>query len=191
MTTSDPSLPKLQAAIAYAFDAHARQVRKGTSIPYVSHLLAVGSIVMEYGGDEDLACAALLHDTIEDCGIEHEAFIHARFGSRVARVVRACSDTDIQPKPPWQARKQAYLEHLNHSDADTLLVSCADKLHNARAIVSDIRTHGAAMLTRFNAPAGGTQWYYRALADTFTRLLASPLARELDVTVSQLEVLVA
>jgi predicted HD phosphohydrolase len=191
LPNSDPTLPKLQDAVAYAFRAHAGQVRKGTAIPYISHLLAVGSIVMEYGGDEDLACAALLHDTIEDCGVEHEALIRQRFGDRVARIVRACSDTDIQPKPPWLARKRAYLEHLGHADADTLLVSCADKLHNARAIVSDLRTHGIGMLTRFNAPAGGTQWYYRALADVFLQRSPGSLSRELDITVCQLETLLA
>lgn len=159
MVADDGSLPRLQGAIAYAFTAHARQVRKGTAIPYASHLLAVCAIVQEHGGDEDLACAAMLHDTIEDCGAAHEPAIKAQFGPRVARVVRACSDTDVQPKPPWQARKEAYLAHLEEADADTLLVSCADKLHNARAIVTDLRTHGPAMLGRFNAPPGGTAWY--------------------------------
>lgn len=158
MNANDTSLPRLRDAISYALAAHAGQVRKGTAIPYASHLLAVCAIVQEHGGDEDLACAAMLHDTIEDCGAAHGPAIEARFGSRVAGVVRACSDTEVQPKPPWQAHKEAYLVHLEHADADTLLVSCADKLHNARAIVTDLRTHGPAMLGRFNAPPGGTAW---------------------------------
>ena len=186
MTATDPSLPRLRDAIAYAMHAHAGQVRKGTAVPYASHLLAVCAIVQEHGGDEDLACAAMLHDTIEDCGAEHGPAIEARFGPRVAAVVRACSDTDILPKPPWRDRKEAYLAHLEHADRDTLLVSCADKLHNARAVAADLRTHGPAMLTRFNAPAGGTAWYYRALAEVFARRLPGPLSRELSLEASEL-----
>ena len=185
MTPADPALPRLQDAIAYALQAHAGQVRKGTAIPYASHLLAVCAIVQEHGGDEDLACAAMLHDTIEDCGAAHGPAIEARFGPRVAAVVRACSDTDVLPKPPWRARKEAYLAHLEHADPDTLLVSCADKLHNARAIAADLRTHGPAMLARFNAPAGGTAWYYGALADVFARRLPGPLAREMSLAADE------
>lgn len=190
MNEAVDAFPMLQRAIAYAFSAHAGQVRKGTSIPYVSHLLAVAAIVLEGGGDEDLACAALLHDLIEDCGAEHDEAVRELFCERVAHVVRACSDTNVQPKPPWFERKRAYLAHLEHADKDTLLVSCADKLHNARAIVADLRTHGPAMLARFNAPPGGTQWYYRALAEVFGRRLPGPMASELIVAVEQLEGLV-
>lgn len=186
MNVHDASLPRLQDAVAYALAAHAGQVRKGTEIPFASHLLAVCAIVQEHGGDEDLACAAMLHDTIEDCGAAHGPAIEAQFGPRVAGVVRACSDTDMQPKPPWQARKEAYLAHLEDADADTLLVSCADKLHNARAIVTDLRTHGPAMLGRFNAPPGGTAWYYQALAEVFGRRLPGPLARELVLVADDL-----
>ena len=191
MNTHDASLPRLQHAISYALAAHAGQVRKGTAIPYASHLLAVCAIVQEHGGDEDLACAAMLHDTIEDCGAAHGPAIEAQFGSRVAGVVRACSDTDVQPKPPWQARKEAYLAHLEKADADTLLVSCADKLHNARAIVTDLRTYGPAMLGRFNAPPGGTSWYYHALAEVFARHMPGPLARELALVAGELTELAA
>ena len=186
LNAHDASLPRLQHAISYAFTAHAGQVRKGTMIPYASHLLAVCAIVQEHGGDEDLACAAMLHDTIEDCGAAHGPAIEAQFGPRVARVVRDCSDTEVQPKPPWQARKEAYLAHLEEADADTLLVSCADKLHNARAIVTDLRTHGPAMLGRFNAPSGGTSWYYQALAEVFARRMPGPLARELALVAGEL-----
>jgi len=186
LNAHDASLPRLQDAISYALTAHAGQVRKGTTIPYASHLLAVCAIVQEHSGDEDLACAAMLHDTIEDCGAAHGPAIEAKFGPRVAGVVRACSDTDVQPKPPWQARKEAYLAHLEQADADTLLVSCADKLHNARAIGMDLRTHGPAMLRRFNAPPGGTAWYYQALAEVFARRMPGPLARELALVASEL-----
>lgn len=185
VTATDPALPRLQDAISYALAAHAGQVRKGTAIPYASHLLAVCAIVQEHGGDEELACAAVLHDAIEDCGAAHGPLIEARFGPRVAAVVRACSDTDVQPKPPWTARKEAYLAHLEHADLDALLVSCADKLHNARAIAADLRTHGPAMLARFNAPAGGTAWYYGALAEVFARRLPGPLSRELSLAAGE------
>ena len=181
------AFPKLQLAVAYSFSAHAGQVRKGTSIPYVSHLLAVAAIVLEHGGDEDLACAALLHDIVEDCGAEHEDVIQELFGERIARIVSDCSDTDVQPKPPWLERKRAYLAHLEHADQDTLVVSCADKLHNARAIVGDLRAHGPGMLARFNAPSGGTQWYYRALSEVFQRRLPGPIASELTAVVEELE----
>ncbi len=184
--TPDPSLPRLQDAIAHALTAHAGQVHKGTAVPYASHLLAVCAIVQEHGGDEDLACAAMPHDTIEDCGAQHGPAIAARFGPRVAAVVQACSDTDVQPKPPCQARKRAYLAHLEHADGDTLLVSCADKLHNARAIAADLRTHGPAMLSRFNAPPGGTAWYYCALADLFSRRLPRSLSRDLALAADEL-----
>ncbi len=191
LLTQDPSLPRLRDAITYALTAHAGQVRKGTTIPYASHLLAVCAIVQEHGGDEDLACAAMLHDTIEDCGKQHGPAIAARFGPRVAAVVLACSDTDVQPKPPWRARKEAYLAHLEYADGATLLVSCADKLHNARAIAADLRTHGTAMLSRFNAPPGGTAWYYQALAEIFARRLPGPLSRDLRLAADEVADLAA
>ncbi len=177
---------RLSAAIAYALDAHAGQRRKGTDIPYVSHLLAVASLVLEAGGDEELAMAGMLHDAIEDVGAAQEAMIEARFGSRVARIVRACTDADTLPKPPWLERKQQYLAHLEAADADVLLVSCADKLHNARAIVTDLRSHGAAMFSRFNAGQAGTLWYYGALAAVFEARLPGVLSRELRLSVNEM-----
>jgi (p)ppGpp synthase/HD superfamily hydrolase len=177
----------LSEAFAHAARIHAAQRRKGTDIPYVSHLMAVAGIVLEHGGDEQLAIAALLHDAIEDCGAEQEAEIAARFGPRIAAIVRDCTDADVQPKPPWRARKEAYLAHLAHTGRDSLLVSAADKLHNARAIVADLRTHGPAMMSRFTAGAEGTLWYYRALADAFTRLLPGALSRELSLAVEDME----
>lgn len=178
---------RLSQAAEYAIAIHAHQRRKGTEIPYISHLLAVASLVLEHGGDEDLAIAALLHDAIEDCGAEQGPIIAKKFGARVARVVWACTDADTFPKPPWRARKQAYLRRLETEDADALLVSCADKLHNARAIVTDLQTHGEALFERFNAGRDGTIWYYGALAKTFLRLLPGPLSRDLAETVGRLK----
>lgn len=177
----------LAQAAALAFRLHGGQRRKGTAIPYVSHLMAVTALVLEHGGDEEQAIAALLHDAIEDCGAEHEAEIRACFGPRVAAIVRACTDAEVRPKPPWRARKEAYLAHLEEAGADALLVSACDKLHNARAIVEDLRALGPAMMTRFNAGRYGTLWYYRALADAFARLMPGRLAGELEMAVAEME----
>lgn len=178
---------RLSDAFAHAARIHAVQRRKGTEIPYVSHLMAVAGIVLEHGGDEDLAIAALLHDAIEDCGAEQDAEIATRFGPRIAAIVRDCTDADMQPKPPWRARKEAYLARLPQKSRDSLLVAAADKLHNARAIAADLRTHGPAMMSRFNAGAEGTLWYYRELADAFTRLLPGALSRDLALAVEEME----
>lgn len=139
---------------------------------------------MEHGGSEEQGCAALLHDAIEDGGAEWESVIAERFGPQVAAIVRGCTDADVQPKPPWQARKEAYLAHLETVDEDVLLVSAADKLHNARAIVSDLRTHGNVVFARFNAGLKGTLWYYGALSEVFSRRLPRPLSRDLADTVT-------
>lgn len=178
---------RLADAAALAFRIHAEQLRKGTTTPYVSHLLAVAAIVLEHGGDEEQACAALLHDAIEDGGAVWEGVILQRFGARVAGIVRACTDADTQPKPPWRARKEAYLAHLEAEGPDALLISAADKLHNAGAIVSDLHTHGTGMFARFNAGQAGTLWYYGALAEVFARRLPGPLARDLTDAVAQMQ----
>ena len=128
-----------------------------------------------------------MHDAIEDGGAEWKAVILERFGPRVAAIVHACTDADTQPKRPWQGRKEAYLAHLESEDMDALLVSAADKLHNARAIVSDLHTHGPSMLTRFNAGHEGTLWYYGALAEVFARRIPGPLARELSEAVTEMQ----
>jgi GTP pyrophosphokinase len=177
---------RLADAAALAFRIHGAQLRKGTTIPYLSHLLAVTAIVLEHGGDQDQACAALLHDAIEDGGVAWEPVIAETFGPRVAAIVRACTDADMQPKPPWRARKEAYLAHLEHEGPDAVLVSAADKLHNARSIVSDLRTHGPAVFARFNAGQEGTLWYYDSLARIIAARLPGPLARELTDAVARM-----
>jgi GTP pyrophosphokinase len=151
-----------------------------------SHLLGVASLVLEHGGDEDQAIAGMLHDAIEDCGIEQEGIIAARFGARVAAIVRGCTDADSTPKPPWQARKETYIAHLEQASPDILLVSCSDKLYNARAILTDLQTHGLAVFDRFTAGQDGTLWYYAALADQFRRLLPGALSRKLGETVQRI-----
>lgn len=177
--------PRFDTALAYARQAHASQTRKGTAVPYVAHLLAVSATVLEYGGDEDLAIAGLLHDAVEDQGgLPRLADIRARFGERVAGIVLACSDseaTDSGAKPPWRQRKLAYLRHLDGADRDVLLVSLADKVHNARSILRDLRTAGvgASVWGRFNASAADTVAYYAALAAAFRRRLPGQLSDEL------------
>lgn len=178
---------RLSEAVTYGLAIHAEQIRKGSGIPYIGHLLGVASLVLEAGGDEDQAIAGMLHDAIEDVGAEQEAEIKARFGGRVARIVRACTDADTQPKPPWRARKEAYIEHLEHADRDALLVSCSDKVHNSRAIVTDLRTLGPVMFNRFTGGAHGTLWYYSELAAVFERRLPGPLSRELNEAVAEMQ----
>ena len=186
---------RLARAVAAAQRLHGDQTRKGTDIPYVAHLLAVAALVLEGGGDEDAAVAALLHDAVEDAGGPPTlAAIRADFGDRVAAVVAACSDTDEEPKPPWRARKQAYLDHLRHDDLPdgALLVSLADKVHNARAIVTDLREHGDALWRRFNERDPTAQlWYYRWLADVFRVRAPGPLAIELARAVEEMTRLAA
>jgi (p)ppGpp synthase/HD superfamily hydrolase len=179
--------PRLDEAFALARELHAGQRRKGTDIPYIGHLMVVAALVIEDGGDEDEAIAALLHDAVEDQGGPPTlALIRERFGPRVAAIVDACSDTDETPKPPWRARKEAHLAHLRDPDLPdgALRVSLADKLHNARAILADLRT-GHDVFARFNAPRQDQAWYYDALARTFARRAPGPMADELRRVVDE------
>ncbi|MFC5571117.1 HD domain-containing protein [Lysobacter yangpyeongensis] len=168
-------------AVDYARIAHAGQVRKGTTIPYLTHLLGVAALVIEHGGTEDQAIAGLLHDCIEDCGEAHEATIRAECGDTVARIVRACTDgtaedkgafvTPEEKKADWLRRKRDYLAHLAEADDEVLLVSGCDKLHNARAIVQDLEDPrvGGSVFARFTGGRDGTLWYYDGLVAIFSR----------------------
>ncbi len=183
---------RFEQALVFATRKHAGQIRKGTGTPYVSHLLSVAALVLEAGGDEDLAIAALLHDVVEDCGGRaHAQGSRRRFGKRVADVVEACSDTDIMPKPPWRERKERYIRHLRNADASTRLVSVADKLHNARSILADYREIGEPIWQRFQGKREGTLWYYRALLVEFRRQHKNRLVDELERIVTELETVVA
>ncbi len=179
---------RFEQALLFATRKHAGQTRKGTPTPYISHLLSVAGLVLEAGGDEDLAIAALLHDVVEDCGgAPMLKEIQRRFGKRVAHVVEGCTDTDLTPKPPWRQRKEDYLKRLRTADADVRLVSAADKLHNARTILTDYRECGEAVWERFQGKRGGTLWYYRALLGEFRRGKSSRLLNELERVVTELE----
>ena len=184
--------PRLDEAFAFASRLHAGQVRKGTTIPYLSHLLAVTAIVLECGGGEDEAIAALLHDAIEDQGGSAiRAEIRHRFGEHVVAIVDGCTDAETVPKPPWRQRKEAYVAHVGDASPSVRLVSAADKLHNARSILADYRRFGEALWDRFRGGRDGTLWYYRALVDAFRAVESTPLIEELERTVRELERLAA
>lgn len=191
MSFREPLLTERYAeALQLAWRLHARQVRKGTAIPYVSHLIAVSGIALEHGADEDEAIAALLHDAVEDAGgLPTLSMIRERFGATVADIVEGCTDAYVEPKPPWRARKEAYLAHLDHATASVRLVSASDKLHNARTILADLRVHGPALWVRFTAGRDGSLWYYRALVLAFEAHGRTALVDELDRTVGAIEAL--
>lgn len=174
--------PRFHFALGYASQLHAAQSRKGTTIPYAAHLLGVASLVLEHGGSENQAIAALLHDAAEDCGGSARLReIRGMFGDEVADIVEVCTDSFEDPKPAWKPRKEAYLARLGKKSADdaALLVSLADKVHNARAIVRDHKVSGDAVWKRFTAQKHETSWYYKALAGIFTGITTEPLADEL------------
>jgi GTP pyrophosphokinase len=185
----EPTLsPRFDEALVYASQLHRNQLKKGTQIPYVAHLLAVTAIVLEHGSTEDEAIAALLHDAIEDQGgDETRKEIRERFGENVAAIVDGCSDADTAPKPPYRERKEKYIAHIPCASPSVQLVSAADKLHNTRAILADYQQVGENLWDRFNGKREGTLWYYRALADAFQQANSTPLTQELDRVVTELE----
>jgi GTP pyrophosphokinase len=181
---------RFDRAFLFASELHRDQIRKGSRVPYLAHLLAVTAIVLENGAEEETAIAALLHDAIEDQGgAATREEIRRRFGSRVVEIVDRCTDAETIPKPPWRERKEAYIAHVAEAPEAVRLVSCADKLHNARAIVHDYRAVGEALWKRFTGGRAGTLWYYRALADTFLETGPFPLAEELNRVVQEMEAL--
>jgi GTP pyrophosphokinase len=179
---------RFEHALAYAARLHATQVRKGTAIPYISHLLSVAALVLETGGDEDEAIAALLHDAIEDQGgAQTREQIRRRFGERVVRIVDGCTDAETLPKPPWRQRKEQHIEHLRHASPEVLRVVLADKLHNARSLLFDRRHIGSRLWDRFNASEAETLWYYRTLIGVFRDVANWPILEELNRVVTELE----
>jgi (p)ppGpp synthase/HD superfamily hydrolase len=181
---------RFERALIYATRLHGHQRRKGSGVPYVSHLLAVCALTIEYGGDEDEAIAALLHDAIEDQGGEDaRKSILRQFGPRVTDIVEGCTDTDESPKPPWRARKEKYVLHIAAASASVRLVSACDKIHNARSLVMDYRQCGEQLWTRFTGGRGGTLWYYRAMVTALRAAGDSPVVEELDRVVTELETL--
>lgn len=179
---------RFKAALIYALDLHARQRRKGSGVPYVSHLLGVTDLTLQMGGDEDEAIAALLHDAVEDQGgIPTLDEIRNRFGERVAEIVKGCSDSFETPKSAWRRRKEAYLEHLQSASASVLRVSLADKIHNARDIKVSYCWVGDAVWQRFKGGKAGTLWYYHRLVEEFRRLQPGVWTEELAHVVADLD----
>ncbi len=181
---------RFTTALTYATQLHANQVRKGSGVPYVAHLLGVASIALEYGANEDEAIAALLHDAIEDQGgAATREEIRRRFGDNVTAIVNGCTDADTTPKPPWRERKEAYIAHIPTASPSVLLVSLADKLYNAQSILKDYRVLGDSLWERFHGGKEGTLWYYRALVDTFRKTGTIIIIDDLERVVVQIEVL--
>ena len=181
---------RFEQALKFAVQLHRDQLRKGTRTPYVSHLLGVTALVLEDGGSEDEAIAALLHDAVEDQGgLKTFTEIQKQFGDYVAQIVDGCTDTYLNPKPPWRQRKERYLEHLQHAPKEVLRVSLADKLHNARTILVALRQNGKAVWKRFNGGKEGTLWYYHSLVEVFLARSSSPMVGELVRVVAQIEAL--
>ena len=188
---------RFDQALSYASMIHRIQVRKGSGVPYISHLLGVASITLEFGGNEDQAIAALLHDAAEDQGGEvrlHD--IRITFGEAVEKIVRDCSDSMGAEKPAnardrkteWRLRKEDYLEELPNKSASSLLVSLADKTHNAEAIIADVHRSGPAVWERFTGKQDGTIWYYQGLLTIFNAQMPEHASR-LDRAVSEMKIL--
>lgn len=180
---------RFEEALNFCVHLHSQQRRKGTHVPYIAHLLAVTALVLEDGGDEDLVIAALLHDAVEDQGgLDTLQMIRIKFGDRVADIVDGCTDSYTVPKLPWRERKERYLDHLQAANLDILRVSLADKLHNSRSILRDLRLSGDDTWSRFNGGKEGTLWYYRELAAIFIESdLSSQMVEEFIQTVLEIE----
>jgi (p)ppGpp synthase/HD superfamily hydrolase len=179
---------RFEEALLYATRLHSTQTRKASDIPYISHLMAVASLALEYGGGEDEAIAALLHDAIEDQGGDETRIeLLRRFGPDITAIVDGCTDADTFPKPPWQPRKEAYVAGLRAASRSVLLVVACDKLHNARAMVKDYRVCGEALWSRFSGGRAGMLWYYRVLADLLRSSDLVQVAAELNRVVTELE----
>jgi (p)ppGpp synthase/HD superfamily hydrolase len=185
--------PRYATALSYAAELHARQLRKGSRAPYISHLLAVSALVWEEGGDEDQALAALLHDAVEDQGgLPVLDVIEARFGPRVASIVEACTDSVTEPKPPWRARKEDHLRRLEVAPDEAMLVVAADKLHNARSTVDDLERKGAGVWALFSVGPADVVWYYEGvLALLEHRLRGAPIVDRLADVVRRLRAIAA
>jgi (p)ppGpp synthase/HD superfamily hydrolase len=179
---------RFEAGVGYAIEAHGSQTRKGRETTYVSHLLGVASLVLDDGGDEDEAIAALLHDVAEDHGGRARLDdVRLQFGDKVARIVEACTDSWSVPKEPWIERKTRYVDHARHLAADELRVSVADKVHNAWSILRDLRTIGDRTWDRFQAKPDDVIWYYQSLVRSFREAGGNPLVDELARIVRGIE----
>jgi GTP pyrophosphokinase len=177
---------RFDTALAFAVGVHRGQLRKGTPVPYAAHVLGVAAIVLEHGGTENEAIAALLHDAVEDQGgAPTLEAIRERFGAAVARIVESCSDCMGAPKPPWRERKEQYIAHLAQASASALLVSAADKLYNLRSVARDLRRGGDEVWGRFSGGREGSLWYYRAVTDAVAGRIPLQLQHELESALAE------
>ena len=180
-------MKNFESALTFASRLHAKQTRKGSNAPYISHLLAVAAIALDHGATEKEAIAALLHDAVEDQGGQKTLDkIRRRYGKRVARIVDAVSDTDQSPKPPWRERKEAYVERIRSEPYSVRLVVASDKLHNVRDLLSSYRVQGDDLWTHFNGGRDGTLWYYRAVVDALIAA-AKPEERQLRAIIEEID----
>jgi (p)ppGpp synthase/HD superfamily hydrolase len=181
--TENPKLTsRFEQALIYATQLHAKQVRKCSDIPYISHLLSVAALILEDGGDEEEAIAGLLHDAVEDRGgIKTREAILRQFGERVVSIVDGCTEPYLEPKPPWRDRKLQYIEQMRHASPSVLRVSMADKLHNARSILVDWHREGDTVWDKFNGGKEGTLWFYRSLLEIYEKATNSFLMEELKL----------
>lgn len=179
---------RFKDALWRATDLHANQSRKGSGVPYVAHLLGVASLVLEYGGTEDEAIAALLHDAVEDQGGQRtREMIADKYGATIAQIVDGCTDSDTIPKPPWRERKEAYIAHIATASPSVLLVSACDKLYNARSILADYRVTGEEIWERLKGgKKDGTLWYYQALVEAYKKTGQHRVYDELERTVREI-----
>jgi (p)ppGpp synthase/HD superfamily hydrolase len=188
--------PRYNEALEYTAWLHRNQIRKGTEIPYISHLVAVSMIALEYGANEDEAIAALLHDAVEDQGgLPALVAIREKFGEPVAAIVEGCTDSTAdtskgETKLPWKERKLVYIAHIAEASPSVRLVSTADKLHNAMSILKDYQAIGETLWERFKGGKEGTLWYYRSLVTVFEESGSTSLVEKLDQVVTALEELV-
>ena len=163
---------KYKSALDFAYKLHFEQIRKGTEIPYFSHLISVSNNVIENGGNTDEAIAGLLHDAVEDQGgLKTLKIIKKKFGSKVAKIVSDCTDAQIEPKPPWLERKKSYIKSLKNKPQSSLFVSMCDKTHNASCIINDYKRVGKKLWKRFFAKPKQIYWYYDSLGKCFNKNL--------------------
>jgi (p)ppGpp synthase/HD superfamily hydrolase len=179
---------QFESALVYANQLHANQVRKGSNVPYISHLLSVAALVLEDGGTEEEAIAALLHDAIEDQGgAKTREEIRQKFGEKVVAIVNGCTDSEVIPKPPWKERKQRYIKHISEASLEVRRVSLADKLHNARSILADWYRIGEAVWDKFKGAKEGTLWFYRSFIAAQQEVGYGFLSEELERVVTKIE----
>lgn len=191
---TDPIEPwlseRFEQALSYASQLHRRQTRKASQVPYIAHLMSVAALVIEDGGSEDEAIAALLHDAVEDQGGQKTLdYIKKTFGEAVAQIVEACTDAYVQPKPPWEERKRQHIAHMQQASPSVQRVVLADKVHNARAIVRDLRLKGPEALDVFRGGHEGTLWYYRSMLEVLAATPSAYLLDELRRLVDEMEAL--